>query len=83
LSRKFDNWSPSSFKLTTDEIERAIAQVRKRDLGASFDRHRLGEPFHRMLRRANVGRNAPNEPAIASSEQITFRSRRFTVKNGV
>ena len=32
LSRKFDNWSPSSFKLTADEIERAIAQVRKRDL---------------------------------------------------
>ena len=32
LSRKFDNWSPPSFKLTADEIERAIAQVRKRDL---------------------------------------------------
>src|SRR5690349_16078673 len=32
LSRKFDNWSPPSFKLTTEEIERAIAQMRKRDL---------------------------------------------------
>src|ERR1700749_4903509 len=32
LSQKFDNWSPPSFKLTADEIERAIAQVRKRDL---------------------------------------------------
>ena len=32
LSRKFDNWSPPSFKLTPDEIERAIGQVRKRDL---------------------------------------------------
>jgi sulfopropanediol 3-dehydrogenase len=32
LSRKFDNWSPPSFKLTADEIEKAIAQVRKRDL---------------------------------------------------
>ena len=32
LSRKFDNWSPPSFKLTPDEIDRAIAQVRKRDL---------------------------------------------------
>jgi sulfopropanediol 3-dehydrogenase len=32
LSRKFDNWSPPSFKLTADDIERAIAQVRKRDL---------------------------------------------------
>jgi len=32
LSRKFDNWSPPSFKLAPDEIERAIAQVRKRDL---------------------------------------------------
>src|SRR5437588_8076912 len=32
LSQKFDNWSPPSFKLTADEIERAIGQVRKRDL---------------------------------------------------
>src|SRR5246127_618528 len=32
LSRKFDNWSPPSFKLTADDIERAIAQVRKREL---------------------------------------------------
>ena len=30
LSRKFDNWSPPSFKLTPDEIERAIGQMRKR-----------------------------------------------------
>ena len=32
LSRQFDNWSPPSFKLAPDEIERAIGQVRKRDL---------------------------------------------------
>ena len=32
LSQKFDNWSPQSFKLTAAEIERAIGQVRKRDL---------------------------------------------------
>ena len=32
LSCKFDNWSPPSFKLTPDEIERAIGQMRKRDL---------------------------------------------------
>src|ERR1700734_2061663 len=32
LSQKFDNWAPASFKLAPDEIERAIAQVRKRDL---------------------------------------------------
>src|SRR4029077_18077234 len=32
LSRKFDNWSPPSFKLTPDEIERAIGELRKRDL---------------------------------------------------
>ena len=32
LSRQFDNWSPTSFKLAPDEIERAIGQVRKRDL---------------------------------------------------
>src|ERR1700677_4289752 len=32
LSQKFDNWSPASFKLTPAEIERAIAQVKKRDL---------------------------------------------------
>src|ERR1700751_941145 len=32
LSQKFDNWSPPSFKLKPDEIERAIGQVRKRDL---------------------------------------------------
>ena len=33
LSQKFDNWSPASFKLTPDEIERAIgadAQARSR-----------------------------------------------------
>ncbi len=32
LSKKFDNWSPPSFKLTPQEIERAISQVAKRDL---------------------------------------------------
>jgi sulfopropanediol 3-dehydrogenase len=32
LSRKFDNWSPASFRLTPAEIERAIAQVPGRDL---------------------------------------------------
>jgi sulfopropanediol 3-dehydrogenase len=32
LSQKFDNWSPPSFKLTPQEVERAIGQVRKRDL---------------------------------------------------
>src|SRR5271156_6763232 len=32
LSEKFDKWSPSSFKLTSAEIERAIGQVKKRDL---------------------------------------------------
>ena len=32
LSQKFDNWSPASFKLSPQEIERAIAQVSKRDL---------------------------------------------------
>jgi sulfopropanediol 3-dehydrogenase len=32
LSKKFDNWSPKDFRLTPAEIERAIAQVSKRDL---------------------------------------------------
>ncbi len=32
LSETFDKWSPASFKLTPQEIERAIAQVSKRDL---------------------------------------------------
>src|SRR6201996_9143961 len=32
LSQKFDNWSPPSFRLKPDEVERAIAQVKKRDL---------------------------------------------------
>ncbi len=32
LSEKFDKWSPASFKLSPSEIERAIAQVAKRDL---------------------------------------------------
>src|ERR1700688_2140951 len=32
FSEKFDNWSPASFKLTPAEVERAIGQVRKRDL---------------------------------------------------
>jgi sulfopropanediol 3-dehydrogenase len=32
LSQKFDNWSPASFKLAPAEIERAIGQVKKRDI---------------------------------------------------
>jgi sulfopropanediol 3-dehydrogenase len=32
LSEKFDKWSPKDFKLTPQEIEKAIAQVPKRDL---------------------------------------------------
>jgi sulfopropanediol 3-dehydrogenase len=32
LSEKFDKWSPQSFRLTEQEIERAISQVSKRDL---------------------------------------------------
>src|SRR3974390_1018259 len=32
LSEKFDKWSPKDFKLSPAEIERAIGQVRKRDL---------------------------------------------------
>src|ERR1700722_7752296 len=32
LSEKFDKWSPPSFKLTPAEVERAIGQVKKRDL---------------------------------------------------
>src|SRR5436305_13687613 len=32
LSQKFDKWSPQNFRLREQEIERAIAQVGKRDL---------------------------------------------------
>ena len=32
LSKKFDNWEPKDFRLTPTEVERAIAQVSKRDL---------------------------------------------------
>src|SRR6266542_1827430 len=32
LSQRFDNWSPPSFKLNANEIERAISRVAKRDL---------------------------------------------------
>jgi len=32
LSKKFDNWEPASFRLSEQEIERAISQVSKRDL---------------------------------------------------
>ena len=32
LSEKFDKWSPKDFRLTPQEIEKAIAQVPKRDL---------------------------------------------------
>ncbi len=32
LSKKFDNWAPADFKLSPAEIERAIAQVPKRDI---------------------------------------------------
>ncbi len=32
LSEKFDKWSPADFRLSPDEIDKAIAQVSKRDL---------------------------------------------------
>lgn len=32
LSKKFDNWEPADFKLSPQDIERAIAQLPKRDL---------------------------------------------------
>jgi sulfopropanediol 3-dehydrogenase len=32
LSQKFDNWAPASFRLSEQEIERAISQMAKRDL---------------------------------------------------
>ncbi|MCY3980188.1 MAG: histidinol dehydrogenase, partial [Alphaproteobacteria bacterium] len=32
LSEQFDNWSPESFRLTEQEIERALSEVAKRDL---------------------------------------------------
>jgi sulfopropanediol 3-dehydrogenase len=32
LSKKFDNWAPADFKLSPAEIERAVAQVPKRDI---------------------------------------------------
>ncbi len=32
LSKKFDDWEPESFRLSEAEIDRAIAQVQKRDL---------------------------------------------------
>ncbi len=32
LSKKFDNWSPADFKLSEQDIERAIGQVAKRDI---------------------------------------------------
>jgi sulfopropanediol 3-dehydrogenase len=32
LSQKFDNWAPASFKLSAQEIERAVAKLHKRDL---------------------------------------------------
>src|SRR5256885_129056 len=32
LSEQFDKWSPANFKLTPQEIEKAIGQVAKRDL---------------------------------------------------
>src|ERR1700732_4695438 len=32
LSQKFDNWAPANFRLTEQEVERAIGEVPKRDL---------------------------------------------------
>ncbi|MGB6890857.1 MAG: histidinol dehydrogenase, partial [Xanthobacteraceae bacterium] len=32
LSQKFDDWSPASFKLSPAEVERAIGQVKQRDI---------------------------------------------------
>src|SRR5262245_32374805 len=33
LSEKFDKWSPKDFHLSPSEVEHAIAQVPKRDIG--------------------------------------------------
>jgi len=32
LSKKFDSWAPENFRLTPQEVERAVGQVAKRDL---------------------------------------------------
>ncbi len=32
LSQKFDNWAPQNFKLSPQEVERAVSQVSKRDI---------------------------------------------------
>ena len=47
LSRKFDNWSPTSFKLAPSEVERAIGQVRKRDLDVTGSPKRRCAISHR------------------------------------
>ena len=54
LSQKFDSWSPPSFKLTPQEIERAIGQVGKRDL----DDIKLAQAQVRNLRRSRRRRCA-------------------------
>jgi sulfopropanediol 3-dehydrogenase len=52
LSRKFDNWSPASFKLAPSEVERAIGQVHKRDLDTTSDsRKRRCATSHRSKER--------------------------------
>ena len=40
LSEQFDKWSPPSFKLSPQEIEKAIGQVAKRDLDDISSRKR-------------------------------------------
>ncbi len=47
LSKQFDNWEPVDFRLTPAEVEKAIAQVSKRDLDDISSRRPRSAISHR------------------------------------
>ncbi len=62
LSEKFDKWSPVDFRLSPAEIERAIAQVPKRDTSTTSNspRRRCATSPRSNVRRCTTWRSRPS-----------------------
>ncbi len=79
LSQKFDNWAPASFKLTPQEIERAIGQMKQRDLDdIKFAQGRACAILRRSRRRRRArsrgGRDAARRAVLVaiSTSSVNF-----------
>src|SRR5262252_4711747 len=80
LSKKFDNWEPKSFRLTDAEIDRAIAQVGRRDLEVeTLPGVILG---HRHIPVASIGCYVPGGryPMVASAHMSIVTAKVAGVK---